>query len=589
MGNPYLKAVRSIQDWIKRKKLPAGARLPAARNLAAQLGFSHATTNRAYQALVFSGTLTRTGYKLVVGDGTASRSPIEGFIYVVSYWDGFIRTVGRILTERGVKYRAIELSHVKHKNPLPSLRKVFAEKPAGVILWMYSWIEGLESGLETDKIPMVICADGVPPEVNLHTVGTDVYQGTEKVLRHLLDLGHRHIAHVSSDRMYASTREIADCYRKVCLQLDLKSSVSAIWQADSDVDEVLCDTMLEQRKRHPEVTAIFVGGHAAYLATRIFKVPKELSVVGIYGTPVTSAELPEGGDHVMLWACTNIISQVQAIESGRPEKPPCHTLFVPNFVDRGSTRALTRKELGVNAPDGKVSPEPSRLSPWESWRRTYPFLKKSGSRNWHQLDLSKLANHSMTREHGWLGGEPLLHFTSGLRSVHGVPFQVLDENRNGSRTVVTFRSLRTHTANRKKLPIKANLPVGSRVKALYFLHGCGWARPVRFAEYIIHFKNGKTSTIPLIPLGPSRQLARKRLGRLKPNIQDWWPALEPQDFPHAMHAIVFNPAEPQEYKRTLYTLEWINPQPEDAVGFIEVRTDPNAEPALALIAVTAVL
>ena len=56
-----------------------------------------------------------------------------------------------------------------------------------------------------------------------------------------------------------------------------------------------------------------------------------------------------------------------------------------------------------------------------------------------------------------------------------------------------------------------------------------------------------------------------------------------------MHAVVFNPADPMEYERYLYTLEWINPRPREEVSFIEIRVDPTAGPALVLIAVTALL
>ena len=195
----------------------------------------------------------------------------------------------------------------------------------------------------------------------------------------------------------------------------------------------------------------------------------------------------------------------------------------------------------------------------------------------------------MTREHGWLGGEPLLHFSPGLRSIHGVPFQVIEERRNSGRAVVTFRSPQTHSTKGKELPTAVKIPVGGRVKALYFLHGCAVAKPVPFAEYIMHFNTGKKARIPLIPRGASSRRAHRRNGKLKPNLQDWWQGFEQQDFPHAFHATIFNPVDPEDYERTLYSLEWINRWPEQEVSHIEVRVDPKAGPTLALIAVTALM
>ena len=93
----------------------------------------------------------------------------------------------------------------------------------------------------------------------------------------------------------------------------------------------------------------------------------------------------------------------------------------------------------------------------------------------------------------------------------------------------------------------------------------------------------------MIPVGPSIEFARQRLGKLKPNVQDWWSGFEQQDFPHAKFVTVFNPADPGEYERYLYTLEWVNPHPGEEIGRIEARVDPEAGPALALVAVTALV
>ena len=155
--------------------------------------------------------------------------------------------------------------------------------------------------------------------------------------------------------------------------------------------------------------------------------------------------------------------------------------------------------------------------------------------------------------------------------------------------MVTFRSPHTHTTGGKELPITAKITVHTSVRAVYFLHGCGHALPIPFAEYLIHFKNGRIAKVPLLPLGSSKQTKRQRLSQLQPNLQDWWPENAQQDFSHARYAIVFNPADPQAYERYLYTLEWINPRPRDEVSHIEVRVNPDAGPSLALIAVTALL
>ena len=599
MKSQYREAAAAIHSWMMKQGLRPGATLPSSRLLAAQLGFSPKISDRACQELISKGILVRTGYKLFAGAGNPSHPPVGGIVYVVSYWDGFLKLAGRILTERGVHHRAVNLTADMLRNPRSVFKKIFSEKPAGVIYWTPEWMDGMETAFVSEKTPIVICTNGVPPEVNLNVVEMDIHRATQKALRHLHELGHRQIAHVSTPGFV--DREIADCYRYICLQMGLKSSASNIWEVDPRDEAVIRGEILRQHKLHPEVTALFAGDRVFDVVESIFKVPKELSVIGLTGSTQTAFQFRDGGEALALWCCTDLISQIQTLESGRPARPKNRVFFVPELIDCGSTRALTRNEQGKMKSDegerprepqspGSSGDSPSQtISPWDSWRRIYPSLNKSRSPRWRQFDLSKLANHSMTREHGWLGSEPLLHFSPGLRPIHGVPFQVINENLNGGRAVVTFRSPRTHSARGEELPIRVKLPVERRVKALYFLHGCGWARSLPFAEYIMHFKNGKTSIIPLVALGPSPQMARNRPGLMKPNIMDWWPLSAPRDFPHAMHAVVFNPADPMEYERYLYTLEWINPRPKDEVGFIEIRVDPKAGPTLALVAVTALV
>lgn len=631
----YTESVDAIRKLIADRKLAPGSVLPSARLLAKQIGCHSKTMDRACQDLISKGLLNRIGYKLFVGAENPARSSIEGEICVISCFPEGNSGVPRILTELGVKHRVVEASFLSYSAPAPQLRKVLAGKPAGVILWMREWIENLRPLLEQTKIPVVVCADATPMDLPFSTVGMDLFRCTEIALQHLFDLGHRQIAYFSGNKSFPFSRELAACFRKVCLLLGISSE--AIWQEEFFIEKTLSKTLLEQRRRNPKVTAIFTGCACATIVAKAFKVPEEISVVSLHNgelesrTPLTTVALRNSDDGIAMWACTEIISRIQAVESGRPMQPARHALFVPELIVRESTAPRSERqtlqtrrsniEPSKNAKSGnsKLDVQVSEfdvrgISPWDSWNKTYAYLKKTRTHTWRQIDLSEIVNHSMNRKHGWLGSGPLLHFSPGLRSIHGVPFQVIEENRNDGRAVVTFKSPHTHSSEGNELPVRMELPVGGHVKALYFLHGCGWALPVAFAEYIVHFTSNKTGEslplgadshpiscspasllnsekmvrIPLIPIGPPIQKAHQRL-KLKPNLQDWWPAREQCDFPHAKYVTIFNPADPQEYKRYLYTLEWINPRPKDEISHIEVRVDPKAGPTLALIAVTALL
>ena len=591
----YHDAARAIQNWIAKQKLQPGERLPPARLLSEQIGFRQSTTELACNFLIVRRILNRTGYKLILSNPLPA-SPVNSMVYVVSYWEGFIPIVGRILTERGMKYRGEVLSEFKNKNPIPALSKIFAEKPAGVILWMPQWYDGLETTLQSEKTPIAICADGAPLNVNLNIGGMDLYRGTEKALKYLHDLGHRQIAVLNIFNPTGNDLEITEHYRSICLKLNLKQSASNLWLLPSLTEDIALKTLQKHRKLHPTVTALFTTSVFIRFLPKNFNIPNELSVICLYDfansekhkPPITTVGIPTDGKYSSLWACTEIISHIQAIQLERPLPPPHQTLFVPTLTIRGSTKAIPPSDQAPTKARNKIEPKPTRISPWESWRKSYPSLQ-TGEHQWKQLNLTQFANHSMTKEHGWLGADPLLYFPPGSRLIHGVPFEVIHEKRNQGKSVITFQSPHAHSTGKNQLPISVQLPVDDCVKALYFLHGCGWGENTSFAEYIIHFKTRKTIKIPLIPLGSPQTSTRKRPTSLKPNIQDWWPGFKPQDFPHAMYVTVFNPENPQEYECNLYTLEWINPLPHEEVNFIEVRVDPKAGPTLALIAVTALI
>ena len=583
MKSQYPEAAKAIQNWITQQKLPPGSNLPSGRSLAKKLGFSRSTFGRACQDLITQGLLFRTGYKLKVGRETSR--PIEGTIYLVSHSDAILAVTEKIFREREVKFKKIKLLSLIKGNLIHNLRKLIEEKPDGLLLWLPNWIEGLEDVLESTPIPIVVCADGMPLHLKVDSCGMDLYRGTEIALQHLVELGHRQIAHITHQKPLAHEKVITDSYRKICRDLDLKHSANQIWTVKTfNHEESYRNTLLDQLKQHPEVTAVLATCCVPFFGT-IAQTTHDIAMVGIYElhthSHLTSVALPDGGISVLQSACNQMILLIQKQEAGLPRPFSNHAFFLPALTIRASSRKRSAQNHSLKT---QVTTPTSQLSPWESWRQTYPPLKQSGN-YWRQLDLSKLANHKLSHTNGWLGDLPLLHFPPGLHSVHGVPFDVIDPVHNQGQNVITFQSPHSHSTYGEKLPSTVKIPIKKCTKALYFLHGCGWAKYQEpFAEYLLHFQDGKSLSIPLIPVGEQRKSKQKLF---KANLQDWWPTQEPMNFPQALHATVFNPVNPQEYERYLYTLEWINPRPKEVLSCIEVRVDPKAGPALGLIAVTA--
>ena len=219
MKTRTIEAVAALRG--RMANLRHGGCLPSARRLCGETGFSRFIMDRACRELVAQGVLVRKGYKLAIGAEAPGRLAVTGEIRVLSYTEDFSRVAGRILAERGVRHRADELSYLKHRNPVPFLGKVFAEKPAGVILWMPGWMEELAPLLEKEKTPVVVCADAAPPGLPFPTAGVDILRGTETAMRHLFEQGHREIAFFSGFQSSTFYRELAERFQKVCRDLGL--------------------------------------------------------------------------------------------------------------------------------------------------------------------------------------------------------------------------------------------------------------------------------------------------------------------------------------------------------------------------------
>ena len=583
----YPLAARALQDLIHRKQIRRGALLPATKVLAPELGFTPVVIQKACQVLVARGVLDRVGYKLIVRVDEPVRS-LQRPVHVVAYQSAFGEIAGRLLTERGISHRVIQASYVQYPRLAPLWTEIMAQKPGGIILGHPAPDPEGRNLIRSAGVPVVVC--GSEYGMSDASASLDVYRGTEAALRHLTELGHKHIADVASFEY--GHQELAECYRLVCHKLKIRCAAPSIWRPKVSSVEALGETMRLRHRQYPGVTALYCDVKVGLLATQLFRVPDELSVVswGDLGTAESRPALTtiELGDPECLarWACAEIISQMEAIDFRGPRPKATHAFFTPRLVLRESTRASANREV---VPRPIPGPTPSMFAPAETWHKVYPHLKRLSSTEWLPLDLSRLANHSLTRRNGWLGAEPLEHFPPGLRSIHGVPFQILDEERNEGRAVITFRSPHAHSSKGKLLPVQARLRLNSRVKALYFLHGCGWASPSPFAEYRIYYRRGDYYSTILQPLGLSGRNARKSVNGHCPNVQDWWPGNRQIHFPHAHYVTIFDPADPTIYERTLYSLEWINPRPEEDVKFIQVRVDPRAGPTLALVAVTALL
>ena len=134
-----------------------------------------------------------------------------------------------------------------------------------------------------------------------------------------------------------------------------------------------------------------------------------------------------------------------------------------------------------------------------------PLIEKPPAARCELLDLSKAANTDpFTAPFGAKKPGKFL-FTglrTGLQEIGGVPFRVLDPAQNGGRGLIVLEGSNTSS----KFPREVEIPVGQQGSRLFFLGNVhGWRSNSEgvgewgaVAEYIIHYADGKTQTVPII-------------------------------------------------------------------------------------------
>ena len=143
--------------------------------------------------------------------------------------------------------------------------------------------------LSAYKVPAVF-VDYIPPTNSYPIVLIDNIQGAKLATDHLIGLGHRNIAFISSDVEHPSFSDRLNGYRQaleyakipVRNNLIITSSVFEGRQAGVDLTKKLFSS-------NKDVTAVFAANDAMaigaihFLKTRGFKVPEDVSVIGFDG------------------------------------------------------------------------------------------------------------------------------------------------------------------------------------------------------------------------------------------------------------------------------------------------------------------
>lgn len=477
-----------------------------------------------------------------------------------------------------------------------TVRQLLQAGSRGLIIWTErrTPIDDLLEGFRSKQVPAVTVGRNAGPG---NHVAMDAAAAARTAVAHLVQLGHAEIACFGLNEV---GRAMAGAYRVACQEHSLERSARRILFFDASAAEIAMG-LEALRSGHREVTAIFFSDMSI---ARLFveeptlarTVPREFSVVA-YGNPEVTAHadppltiVAEDYRRIGRHAAGILFGQMaEALKTG-VLPPPERLLIEPQLIVRGSTAAPLRVKRSAAMRTAKPFPHLT-AEPQDSFKKTrrstgpYAALRKARPENFLPLDLRPCANRSLRRFKSWLGGWPLLHFPAGRQKIHGVPFEIIDEETNRRRGVIVLRS---RHAREQSLPSSVEIKVPHHAARLYFLHGCGWAKDhVKSAEYQMIYEDLSQISVGLVPygFGPSDKALAPQWRR-ESNIQDWWPSYPQFENERVRHLAVTKDGDPEGYEHYLYTLEWINPEPRKKLKAIRVGANLHSSFTLGILAIT---
>lgn len=171
------------------------------------------------------------------------------------------------------------------------LDDVLHRSPVGVILVLSDLDESQQRQLETRSIPFVVVdTAGEPPE-GVPTVGSANWNGGLAATRHLISLGHRHIAAVTGPDDVLCSRARVDGYRAALDEAGIVFDPDLVRHGDFTVSGGY-DHGRDLLARPDRPTAVFGGSDLQSMGVMRaarelgLHVPEDLSVVGYDDIPV---------------------------------------------------------------------------------------------------------------------------------------------------------------------------------------------------------------------------------------------------------------------------------------------------------------
>ncbi len=181
------------------------------------------------------------------------------------------------------------------------------------------------------------------------------------------------------------------------------------------------------------------------------------------------------------------------------------------------------------------------------------------------IDLSNHYNSALDDDIHHKPCNTLSDLPKGIQTIDGVKFDI--------RGLIQLSGLNSENITTLAYPAEVkNIQINQQVTKIHFLHASAWnieLPKMQIGEYLIHYQNGQTQTIPIV---------------YRENIWDWWTSPEEASMPAAWKGQ--NPRTLEKgFSIRLFKLSWFNPLPELTIQSISLVSN-NTGPGQLVVAVT---
>ncbi len=285
-----------LRQSIQSGQFRAGDRLPSERELSDASGLSRMTVRRALATLIDSGIIYRVpGSGTYVGTegDTKAKSATLGLIVPTFNNSLFAELADRI--EREVRRFGYQLNIGRSEfDPLKETAYLhqYAENPhvKGVLVVPASGGDHLDAyrALITSRTPLVfvIRQDEIESadDIDMDSVVTDHVRGARDIMRHLITLGHTHIAYIGAARPRHDTH--FEGYQQALREAGIPLDPALVITPDVDAETAGRDGVTMLLARGVVFTAVFarIDITAIHVLRALhdagLRVPDDVSVVG---------------------------------------------------------------------------------------------------------------------------------------------------------------------------------------------------------------------------------------------------------------------------------------------------------------------